>query len=243
MEEDKQKDCDDAEKHRLEELKGKLTSSPLRGSAMPMYPIEFEKDDDTNFHMDYIVAASNLRAENYDIPAADRHKSKLIAGRIIPAIATTTAAVAGLMCLELYKLVQGHHKISSYRICYLILSIQHYLSCHPRKASTFQVAEKEYTLWDDFLVEGRRGGQQEMTLGDLLQYIKETYGLTISYLLYGPAVLYRGQKDKLNLSVSDLVRTVTRADIPPHVEMLELIASFEEDEDCETVPHIRYMLK
>lgn len=36
--------------------------------------IEFEKDDDTNFHMDFIVACSNLRAQNYDIPAADRHK-------------------------------------------------------------------------------------------------------------------------------------------------------------------------
>ncbi len=32
------------------------------------------QDDDSNFHMDYIVAASNLRAENYDIPTADRHK-------------------------------------------------------------------------------------------------------------------------------------------------------------------------
>lgn len=35
-----------------------------------------------------------------------------------------------------------------------------------------QVAGKKYTLWDDFLVEGRRGGQQEMTLGDLFSYIK-----------------------------------------------------------------------
>lgn len=32
------------------------------------------KDDDHNFHMDYIVAASNLRAENYEIAPADRHK-------------------------------------------------------------------------------------------------------------------------------------------------------------------------
>ena len=31
-----------------------------------------EQDDDSNFHMDYITAASNLRAENYDIPPADR---------------------------------------------------------------------------------------------------------------------------------------------------------------------------
>ena len=37
-------------------------------------PIEFEKDDDTNFHMDFITAASNLRAENYSIAPADKHK-------------------------------------------------------------------------------------------------------------------------------------------------------------------------
>ena len=37
-------------------------------------PLNFEKDDDANMHMDFIVAASNLRAENYDIAPADKHK-------------------------------------------------------------------------------------------------------------------------------------------------------------------------
>jgi len=32
-----------------------------------MVPAEFEKDDDTNHHMDFITAASNLRALNYGI--------------------------------------------------------------------------------------------------------------------------------------------------------------------------------
>ncbi|CAF1329669.1 unnamed protein product [Rotaria sordida] len=71
---------------------------------------EFEKDDDTNFHMDYIVATANLRAENYDIQKADRNKMKRIAGNIIPAIVATTAMVTGLICLEVYKFVQHHKK-------------------------------------------------------------------------------------------------------------------------------------
>ena len=36
--------------------------------------LEFEKDDDTNHHMDFIVACSNLQAFNYSAPPTDRHK-------------------------------------------------------------------------------------------------------------------------------------------------------------------------
>ncbi|KAG7244680.1 hypothetical protein INR49_029699 [Caranx melampygus] len=105
-----------------------------------------------------------------------------------------------------------------------------------------EVAGQKYTMWDDFLVEGRRRDQQEMTLGDLFQHIKEKYNLTVCSLFYGPAILYMGQEDRLQQSVSDVVRKVTKADIPPYKKMLELIPSFDEDEDCESVPPIRYLL-
>lgn len=81
--------------------------SSLGAIDFTITPLEFEKDDDTNFHMDYIVACSNLRATNYKIQTADRHTSKLIAGKIIPAIATATSVVSGLACLEIYKVAQG----------------------------------------------------------------------------------------------------------------------------------------
>ncbi|KAJ3601889.1 hypothetical protein NHX12_029651 [Muraenolepis orangiensis] len=204
-------------KARLELLKEELCPPALNSPAMRMHPVDFEKDDDSNFHMDYIVAASNLRAENYNIPPADR--------------------------LQLYKLVQGHGAISSYRSAYINLAVDYFVLSMPSGPRSFRVAGKEYTLWDDFLVEGRRDGQQEMTLEGLLRHMKEKHSLQVTYLFYGPAVLYNataGHEDRLKQSVSDVVRLVTGSEIPPHKEILEMFASFAEDEDCEIVPPIRY---
>jgi ubiquitin-activating enzyme E1 len=37
---------------------------------------EFEKDVDSNHHIDFIAAASNLRARNYEITNVTRHQVK-----------------------------------------------------------------------------------------------------------------------------------------------------------------------
>ena len=61
-----------------------------------MLPVEFEKDEDNNFHVDFLTASTNCRALNYKLEQMDWLTVKLKAGKIIPALATTTAAIAGL---------------------------------------------------------------------------------------------------------------------------------------------------
>jgi len=57
--------------------------------------------------MAFVTAAANLRAANFEIPRCDVHTAKRVAGKIVPAIATTTAAVVGLVGMELLKLAQA----------------------------------------------------------------------------------------------------------------------------------------
>jgi ubiquitin-activating enzyme E1 len=88
------------EKDELAQLVDSLPA-PSSLAGYRLSPIEFEKDFD--LHVEFVTSTSNLRARNYGIQTADKHHTKFVAGKIVPAIATTTSLVTGLVCLELYK--------------------------------------------------------------------------------------------------------------------------------------------
>lgn len=172
----------------------------LKGSKLE--PVEFEKDDDTNHHIDFITAASNLRAQNYAIAEADRHKTKFIAGKIIPAIATTTALVTGLVILELYKIVDGKDDIEQYKNGFVNLALPFFGFSEPIASpkGKYMGSSGEVTidkLWDRFEVE-------DITLQQFLDDFKEK-GLDIMMLSSGVSLLYASfypaskLKDRLGL--------------------------------------------
>ncbi|KAL8212240.1 UNVERIFIED_CONTAM: hypothetical protein K2H54_041146, partial [Gekko kuhli] len=156
-----------------------------------MEPIHFEKDDDS--HLDFIVTAANLRAENYGIPPADKLQAKRIVGRIVPAIATTTAAVAGLVCLELYKLVWGHKRLSSYRSTFLRLSEPLLHRCQPHSPQpTYKYHQKTWSCWERIEVPGVDDKGEEITLKGLCDHLQREHSLELQVLVYGKAIIYGG---------------------------------------------------
>eukprot|EP00095_Tigriopus_kingsejongensis_P007306 maker-scaffold431_size173393-snap-gene-0.22 protein:Tk07306 transcript:maker-scaffold431_size173393-snap-gene-0.22-mRNA-1 annotation:"ubiquitin-activating enzyme e1" len=225
-----------------QDLPGKATFKGLKVTCL-----EFEKDDDANFHMDFIVATSNLRAENYGIAPADRLKSKLIAGRIIPAIATTTSLVAGLVSLELYKLVQGHTSVEVFKNGFANLALPFITFSDPIKAPVGKYYEKEWTLWDRFVLDNKNG--QEMTLAQFINYFKEKEQLEITMLSQGVSMLYsffmppKKREERMKMTMSKVVETVSKKSIPPYVKALvfELCCNDKDGEDVD-VPYVQYKL-
>ena len=171
-------------------LAGLPTADTFKKEKLRVTPLEFEKDDDSNGHIDFIVACSNCRATNYNIQTADRLTSKGIAGRIIPAIATTTSLVAGLVGLELYKLVQGHTKVELYKNTFVNLALPYFGYSAPIHAPKQKYYETEWTLWDRFELDAMVPGEdREMTLHEFKDHFLEKK-LEITMLSQGNTLLY-----------------------------------------------------
>ena len=211
-------------------------------AGFKLQPVEFEKDDDTNHHIDFITAASNLRAENYNIATADRHQTKFIAGKIIPAMITTTALVTGLVGLEFYKIVDGKTDIEQYKNGFVNLALPFFGFSEPISSpkGVYQGPSGDVTvdkLWDRFEVD-------DITLQELLQIFEEK-GLEITMLSSGVSLLYASffSKDKLKdrypMKLSELVASISKKPIPEHQQnvIFEICADDQSGEDVE-VPYI-----
>ncbi|GBG25630.1 Ubiquitin-activating enzyme, putative [Hondaea fermentalgiana] len=187
---------DDAAIREFESLLEELGELSDKTDDISVEPAEFEKDDDSNGHIDWISAAANLRAINYRIKTAPRHKIKLIAGKIIPALATTTAAVTGLVMIEMLKVVQPGKQLEAYKDSSNNLGINAYFFSEPSPPEKAQdeydpieMAEVKcvpsgFTKWDRTIIRSSKGS---LTVSEFVDAFHAETGVTCTDIMHPQA--------------------------------------------------------
>lgn len=134
-------------------------------------------------------------------------------------------------------------KLARFKNGFINLALPLFAFSEPLAAARQNFQGREWTLWDRFEI------NEDMTLKQLLDYFKNTYNLEVAMLSQGVCMLFSffmaqpKKEERLNLSISELVRRVSKKTIENHVRalVLEMCCNDDQGEDIE-VPYIRYQL-
>jgi len=222
--------------------------SPSPDTAARIAPTEFEKDDDANFHVAFMAGAANLRARNYKIHEADDLKVKMIAGKIIPAIATTTAMVTGLVSAELLKIalkkagIVEKLDVEHFKNAFVNLALPLWLFSEPMPPlktvskdhdpvvmGPVKARPEGFTPWEKIEVSGLK------TLKELNDYLLEKVQAEVQIISAGNVCLYNkyspAHKKRLGQELKALYEEITKQPMPPKKRYLEIEVSASDPED------------
>lgn len=212
----------------------------LLENSKELHPETFEKDDDTNGHIDFIAAAANIRALNYQIGTEDKLEIKRIAGKIIPAIATTTAMICGLVALEMYKLHCPEKKpIESFRFGSINIAISSFNISEPVPCPKITCPANgiEYTLWDTWEIKG------DLTLEEVIDAVKDKYKLIADSIMIGTYAFYMSYSPNEKRMKTKITESLVQPpfNYPPfrkgqYLIQMEILCTDLDGNDVEEVP-------
>lgn len=224
-----------------------------------VFPADFEKDDDSNFHIDFINATSNLRARNYKITECDRNKTKMIAGKIIPAIATTTAMITGAVTTEIVKFTMGWNDITKFKNSFINLALPMFLFSEPddvkkNKSKEYdpimcgpiKMIPEDYTCYDKVTID-----EGSLTFQGLFDWLLANKGVEITMVTTGQFALFNaylpGNKHapRLTQKVEDVFKQISEEEFAAgrYYLILEVGGAIKDTEEDFQMPPIKYCFK
>lgn len=168
-----------------------------------------------------MYSMANCRSLNYKLDPMDWINVKLKAGRIVPALATTTASIAGLQTLELVKVVKGLKK-ADFRNIFLNLAVPLMQAGEPGDIIKEKLLEGlEVTLWDRWEV------NEDSSLAKFIQTIEERYpGLEVKDIMRGNAPIYfhaimsaPGKEAEKKQTLESSIRKLTESEQEDYVDL------------------------
>ena len=222
----------------------KLLKEKKYNKMKPLTSAEFEKDEDSNFQIDLIYSMSGLRCRNYKLDVMDWITVKIKAGRIIPALATTTSSIAALQTIELVKIAKNS-PIEEYRNSFLNLAIPLLQSSEPGSCNKIKIREGlTTTVWDRWEITLPK---EKCNIKNLFEILKTKYLLFPRDIFKGkkPIYSYAAYKDNQELDeelINKNLDNLLGIDINKD-EYVDLMITFTLDENSEdyikNIPKVR----
>jgi ubiquitin-activating enzyme E1 len=182
--------------------------------------IDFEKDDDSLGHVQWLLIVSNLRNHQYKIEKSDLFNTRKIAGNIIPAMITTTSLVSGYQILEYIKIIKFYKstdkncdktKINFYKNRFVNLNTNYIDGTTPAAATFEKLGNLNFSLWDRIEVDTN-------SIEKIMEFVYKLTGKKVEYLMHGNEVIFDGDdiyKNYVDLDTVNLVSLIE--DIPTEV--------------------------
>ena len=177
-------------------------------------PIEFDKEDDIQIRI--IHSFANLRANNFEIENSSFIDSKLLLGKIVPSIPTSTSSVGGFVSIQLLNLIQTHdlsilrNTIFNFAFPFIIQikpeEVKHHIDneIEPILNESIRVVPDGWTIWDKIEI------NESKTCKELIEFIKSQYNVDINLISSDGIIIYnsRAKKSKIdiNMKIEDIYK-------------------------------------
>jgi ubiquitin-activating enzyme E1 len=129
--------------------------------------------------------------------------------------------------LELYKVLDGGHKVEDYRNTFANLALPLFSMAEPVPPKVIKHQDMSWTVWDRWIL------KDNPTLRELLQWLKHK-GLDAYSISHGSCLLYNSMfprhRDRMDRKMVDLVREVAKAELPAYRHHFDVVVACEDDE-------------